>query len=367
MAYLLVIGTRKGLFTARSEDRRAWEVSGPHRLDAADYASMSSVYAVGVNPHSGRVLAGAESSHFGPSVWYSDDGGATWHEPGSAPIAFPEDTDASLVRAWQFAFGDDADTVYAGVEPHALFRSSDGGLRFELVRALWDHPHRADWFPGAGGGAVHTILPGILGAGERVPGALTVAMSTGGVYQTRDDGASWAPANRGISAVFLPDEEPEYGQCVHKVAAGPGGVLYAQNHHGVYRSADPAGKGWTAVETGLPTDFGFAVVAHPHRPETALNFPVVSQEVHLPPDHRLGVYRTDDGGGSWRPFTEGLPRDPYFGIVLRDGACTDGADVPGFYFGTRSGDVYAATDGGDGWHPVVQHLPDVLCVRAAEV
>ncbi|MGW5876212.1 WD40/YVTN/BNR-like repeat-containing protein [Nocardiopsis terrae] len=367
MAYLLVIGTRKGLFTARSEDRRAWEVNGPHRLDEAKDAGMSPVYTVGINPHTGRLLAGTESWHFGPSVWHSDDLGDTWTEPGTPPIAFPEDTGASLTRAWQFAFGPDPDTVYAGVEPHALFRSSDGGDSFDLVRALWDHPHRSNWFPGAGGAAIHTVLPGVLGAGHRSPEALTVAMSTGGVYQTEDGGASWAPANRGISAGFLPDEEPEYGQCVHKVAAASDGSFYAQNHHGVYRSAAPADDGWTRIEEGLPTDFGFAMVTHPHRPGTALNFPVVSQEVHFPPDHRLSAYRTDDGGDSWRPVNRGLPEDPYFGIVLRDAACTDGADVPGFYFGTRSGDVYAITDDGERWHQVAAHLPDVLCVRAGQV
>lgn len=367
MAYLLVIGTRKGLFTARSENRRTWDLTGPHRLDEADDAGMSPVYTVGINPHSGRLLAGTESWHFGPSVWHSDDLGATWSEPAEAPIRFPEDTEASLTRTWQFAFGDEADTVYAGVEPHALFRSTDGGDSFTLVRALWDHPHRAEWFPGAGGGAIHTILPGTIGAGERSPEAITVAMSTGGVYQSADSGASWAPANRGISAGFLPGEEPEYGQCVHKVAMAPDGSFYAQNHHGVYRSSSPATEGWSRIESGLPTDFGFAVVAHPHRPESALNFPVVSQDVHLPPDNRLGVYRTDDSGATWRAIDAGLPRDPYFGIVLRDAACTDGADVPGFYFGTRNGDVYAAMDDGERWHQVAAHLPDVLCVRAAEV
>ncbi|WP_460747785.1 WD40/YVTN/BNR-like repeat-containing protein [Nocardiopsis oceani] len=367
MAYILVIGTRKGLFTAHSEDRRGWKVHGPHRLDEENDAGMSPVYSVGINPHTGRLLAGTESWHFGPSVWHSDDLGATWTEPETAPIAFPEDTDTSLARAWQFAFGATPDTVYAGVEPHALFRSSDGGTSFELVRALWDHPHRTNWFPGAGGAAIHTVLPGTLGTGQRSPEAITVAMSTGGVYQTGDGGASWAPANRGISAGFLPDEEPEYGQCVHKVAAAPDGSFYAQNHHGVYRSDAPAADGWSRIEEGLPTDFGFAVVAHPHRPESALNFPVVSQEVHFPPGHRLSAYRTDDGGKAWRSVNKGLPEEPYFGIVLRDGACTDGADVPGFYFGTRSGDVYAAADDGERWHRVAAHLPDVLCIRAAEV
>ncbi|MBR8743558.1 sialidase family protein [Nocardiopsis sp. MG754419] len=367
MAYLLVIGTRKGLFTARSEDRRTWEVQGPHRLDEADDAGMSPVYTVGIDPRSRRLLAGTESWHFGPSVWHSDDLGATWVEPAAPPIRFPEDTDASLVRAWQFAFGPEADTVYAGVEPHALFRSVDGGLSFSLVRSLWDHPHRANWFPGAGGAAIHTVLPGTLGSGRRSPEAITVAMSTGGVYQSADHGASWTPTNRGISAGFMPDEEPEYGQCVHKVAAAPDGSFYAQNHHGVYHSTSPDTLGWDRIETGLPTDFGFAMVAHPHRPETALNFPVVSQEVHLPPGHRLSVYRTDDSGATWHAVEDGLPKEPYFGIVLRDGACTDGAAVPGFYFGTRSGDVYAATDDDGRWHQVVAHLPDVLCVRATEV
>ncbi|MBQ1080085.1 sialidase family protein [Nocardiopsis sp. B62] len=367
MAYLLVIGTRKGLFTARSEDRRTWEVTGPHRLDEANDAGMSPVYTVGINPRTKRLLAGTESWHFGPSVWHSDDLGATWTEPPSPPIAFPEDTDGSLTRAWQFAFGADPDTVFAGVEPHALFRSSDGGDSFELVRSLWDHPHRVNWMPGAGGAAIHTVLPGTLGAGRQSPEAITVAMSTGGVYQSEDDGASWTPTNRGISAGFLPDEEPEYGQCVHKVAAAPDGSFYAQNHHGVYRSANPAVDGWNRIEEGLPTDFGFAMVAHPHDPDTALNFPVISQEVHLPAGYRLGAYRTEDGGRTWRAVNEGLPEEPYFGIVLRDAACTDGARVPGFYFGTRSGDVYATTDDDDRWNLVTAHLPDVLCVRATEV
>lgn len=367
MTYLLVIGTRKGLFTARSEDRRTWRVSDPHRLDEANDAGMSPVYAVGIDPRTRRLLVGTESWQFGPSVWHSDDLGANWSEPSTPPVRFPKDTDGSLTRTWQFAFGEEPGTVYAGVEPHALFRSTDGGDSFILVRSLWDHPHRSDWFPGAGGGAIHTILPGTLGSGQHSPDAITVAMSTGGVYQSADAGATWAPTNRGIVAGFLPDEEPEYGQCVHKVAAAADGSFYAQNHHGVYRSASPAAQGWNRIETGLPTDFGFAMVAHPHRAESALNFPVVSQEVHLPPKNRLGAYRTDDSGNGWRAINDGLPEEPYFGIVLRDAACTDGAEVPGFYFGTRTGDVYALTDDGDRWHQVAAHLPDVLCLRAAEV
>lgn len=328
---------------------------------------MAGVYAIGVDPHTRRILVGTESSHFGPSVWFSDDLGGSWHEPQRAPIAFPDDIDDSFTRVWQFAFGDEPGTVYAGVEPTALFRSTDGGESFKLVRALWDHPHRSDWFPGAGGAAIHTVLPGRVAAEGTDPRSMTVAMSTGGVYQTRDSGATWAPASTGIRATFLPEEYPEHGQCVHKVAVASDGVFYAQNHHGVYRSEDPAASGWTSIADGLPVDFGFAMVAHPHTPGTVLNFPVISEACHLPPDHRLQVQRTDDGGATWRPVNKGLPQDPYYGIVLRDGACTDGADVPGFYFGTRTGDVYVATDDGEEWTQVAAHLPDVLCVRAVEV
>lgn len=367
MPYLLLIGTRKGLFKATSDDRRTWDVSGPLKLDKESWTDMMGVYAVGIDPHSRRLLAGAESSHFGPSVWYSDDLGATWNEPEERPIALPEDAEESFTRAWQFAFTDEPGTVYAGAEPHSLFRSTDGGEHFELVRALWDHPHRKDWFPGAGGGAVHTIIPGKVTAQGSDPRAMTVAMSTGGVYQTRDAGASWEPANKGVTTTFMPEEIPEYGQCVHKVSVGPDGAFYLQNHHGVFRSEDPAGKGWAPIADGLPSDFGFAMVAHPHRPGTALNFPVISEACHLPPDHRLRPFRTEDAGGSWGAYDAGLPTGPYFGIVLRDGACTDGADDPGFYFGTRAGDVYATTDSDGRWHPVAEHLPDVLCVRAAEV
>ncbi|GAA1086893.1 WD40/YVTN/BNR-like repeat-containing protein [Nocardiopsis composta] len=366
MAYLLVIGTRKGLFRATSDDRRHWEVSGPLRLDDDGYADMMGIYAVGIDPHTRRVLAGAESPHFGPSVWRSDDLGRTWSEPEEAPIAFPDDVEESLTRAWQFAFTDEPGVVYAGAEPHSLFRSTDGGDRFELVRALWDHPHRKDWFPGAGGGAVHTVIAGRVDASGTDPRAMTVAMSTGGVYQTRDGGASWAPANAGITTTFLPEKTPEYGQCVHKVAVGPDGAFYAQNHHGVFRSADPA-EGWTSIADGLPSDFGFALVAHPGRPGSALNFPVISESCHLPPEHRLRPHRTDDGGRSWHPVDAGLPGEPYYGIVLRDGAATDGAGEPGFYFGTRSGDVYVTVGDSGTWTQVAAHLPDVLCVRAAEV
>ncbi|MCW3817077.1 exo-alpha-sialidase [Micromonospora sp. DR5-3] len=360
MVTLLAIGTGKGLFLATSADRRAWEVSGPH-------FPMTGVYAVAVDKRAGRprLLAGMTSSHFGPSVATSDDLGASWQEPDRAPVAFPADTGASLGRVWQLtpAGVDQPDVVWAGAEPSALFRSDDGGRSFELVRALWDHPHRESWAAGFGGQAIHSVLPH-----PRDPARLAVAMSTGGVYRTEDAGASWTPGNTGIRAYFLPDEWPEFGQCVHKIArdAGDPNRLYAQNHHGVYRSDDD-GRTWTSIAAGLPSDFGFPMVAHPSRPGTVYVFPLVADAQRFPADHRCRVYRSTDAGDKWEALSVGLPDEPFYPSVLRDAMCADDADPAGVYFGTRSGEVYASPDEGDSWSLVAAHLPDVLCVRAAEM
>jgi hypothetical protein len=366
MTYLMGIGTKKGLFLARSADRQTWTVTGPVRLGEDDSSVQSGIYAIGIDTRrdTPRVLVGADSSHFGPSVWHSDDLGQSWTEPAeAAPIAFPQDTGASFARAWQFSFGPEPEVVYAAGEPHSLFRSDDGGVTFTLNRGLWDHPHRTQWFPGFGGAAIHTVLPH-----PDDPAKVTVAMSTGGVYQTLDGGHSWNPTNRGISADFQPDPYPEFGQCVHKAAraAGDPARLYAQNHGGVYRSDDEGGK-WTSIAEGLPCDFGFAMVAHPQRTDTVLNFPVATDGNRFPPKGNIQVQRSDDGGATWRSMSDGLPTEPYYGIVLRDAACTDADTDPGFYFGTRCGDVFALTESRQRWNTVASHLPDVLCVRAARV
>ncbi|MFF5172868.1 WD40/YVTN/BNR-like repeat-containing protein [Micromonospora sp. NPDC000089] len=359
MPSLLAIGTAKGLFLAtRQGGRDDWEVSGPH-------FPMTGVYAVAIDRRRGtpRLLAGTTSSHFGPSVATSDDLGAHWDEPAAAPVAFPADTGAALGRVWQLtpAGPGQPDVVWAGTEPSALFRSEDGGRSFDLVRSLWDHPHREQWGAGFGGQAVHTVLPH-----PTDPRRVTVAMSTGGVYRSADAGASWSPANTGIRAYFLPDEWPEFGQCVHKIArdAGNPDRLYAQNHHGVYRSDDD-GRSWTSIAAGLPSDFGFPIVAHPSRPGTVFAFPLVADGERFPTEHRCRVFRSGDAGDKWEPLTVGLPEGPFYPAVLRDGMCAgDASDV---YFGTRSGEVYASRDDGDSWSLVAAHLPDVLCVRAAEV
>ncbi len=360
MTVLLTIGTGKGLFLATSgDDRKSWEVTGPH-------FPMNAVYAAAIDTRGGtpRLLAGATSPHFGPSVATSDDLGASWQEPERAPVAFPERTEASLERVWQIAPAPASQPgrVYAGTEPSALFVSDDGGRTYDLVDGLWDHPHRPTWMPGGGGQAIHTVLPD-----PRDPAVILVAMSTGGVYRTADGGATWAPSNAGIKVSFLPDPFPEYGQCVHKVVRETGDPdrLYAQVHHGVYRS-DDAGATWQSIADGLPTDFGFAMVAHPRRPGVVYTFPLERDGLRFPPERRCRVYRTSDAGTSWEALSDGLP-EPFYPAVLRDAMCADDAEPTGVYFGARNGSVYASRDEGESWSVVAANLPDVLCVRAATV
>ncbi|MEU3608949.1 exo-alpha-sialidase [Streptomyces sp. NPDC035033] len=356
---LLTVGTRKGLFIGRRRDGH-WEFDEPRFPAQAVYS-----VAIDTRPAVPRLLAGADSSHWGPSVFRSDDLGRTWTEPPAPAVRFPQDTGASLERVWQLhpAPAHSPGVVYAGTEPAALFRSDDGGESFALVRALWEHPTRSRWVPGGGGEAVHTVV-----TDRRDPGAVTVAVSTAGVFRSRDGGASWDPSNEGVSAVFLPDPHPEFGQCVHKIAqdADDPDRLYLQNHWGVYRS-DDAGRSWTDIGGPLPSDFGFAVAAHPHRTGTAYVFPITADSDRVPAGRRCRVYRTTDAGTSWEPLGAGLPEGDHYGTVLRDALCTDDADPAGVYFGNRNGEVYASADDGDSWRLLAAHLPDVLCVRAAVI
>jgi hypothetical protein len=354
---LLAVGTNKGLFLARSTDRYHWQFSDLQ-------FPMTGVYAVAIDTRGGapRILASATSEHWGPSVFHSDDLGRSWAEPDRGTVGFPAETGAALARAWALQPSpSEPDVVWAGSEPQGLFRSADRGEHFSFVPALWEHPHRPDWGAGFGGAAVHTVLPH-----PTDPRRLLVAMSTGGVYRTEDGGTSWAASNSGISAYFLPDPQPEFGQCVHKVArdAADAHRLYLQNHRGVYRS-DDEGRTWVSVADSLPADFGFAMVAHPRRGDVAYNFPIVSDGDRMPPDRACRVFRTEDAGGTWAALTDGLPQQDYYGSVLRDAMCADDADPTGLYFGTRNGEVYASADEGERWRRVAEHLPDVLCVRAA--
>ncbi len=297
---LLTVGTRKGLFIGH---RRG----GTWEFDESPSFNAQAVYSVAIDTRrdTPRLLVGGDSAHWGPSVFHSDDLGGTWTEPAQPAVKFPADTGASLERVWQLhPAAAEPDVVYAGTEPAALYRSEDRGESFELVRPLWEHPTRSRWAPGGGGEGLHTII-----TDGRDPRAVTVAVSAAGVFRTSDGGASWDPSNSGVSAVFMPDPNPEFGQCVHKIAKDSVNPdrLYLQNHWGVYRS-DDAGGHWTDIGAGLPSTFGFAAAAHPHRGDTAYVFPINADADRVPADHRCRVFRTADAGKSWEPCPPVCPR-----------------------------------------------------------
>ncbi len=359
---LVLVGTAKGLFSLRSTDgRRRFDVEGPTLVGEEVYATC-----IDSREATPRLLAGSASMHWGPIVRRSDDLGRTWNEQDHAALAFPGDAGAALARIWQLAASgpEQPDVVYAGVEPAALFRSDDGGRHFSLVRGLWDHPHRPQWNPGGGGLCLHTVL-----VHPDDPARLLVAISAGGVYLSDDAGDSWRASNAGIVATFLPDAPvPEFGQCVHKVARDPGNPerLYLQHHDGIYRSDDGGGS-WSPMASIAGVDFGFPAVAHPTRPDTAYLIPLQGAEYRCTPGGRCTVWRTTDAGASWSPLTDGLPQADAHLTVLRDAFSTDGDEPAGLYFGTRSGEVYGSADDGDSWRLLAAHLPPVLSVRAAPV
>jgi Sortilin, neurotensin receptor 3, len=361
MTTVLLVGTRKGLWIGTSgDDRRNWSWQGPHFAMEEVYSAM--VDTRGERP---RLLAGASSSWLGPQVWRSDDLGASWQETPNGAVRFPEDVDAAVARVWQLQPGIEEGVVWAGTEPGAVFRSSDGGATFALERALWDHPHRPEWHGGYGGQAFHTLLPH-----PTDPGSLLAAISTGGVYRTSDNGASWAPANVGIKAEFFPGERnyPEFGQCVHKVTRNPAmpDRLYLQNHGGVYRS-DDGGDSWNSIAEGLPGEFGFAIVAHPHDPDTVYVFPVSDATARWPSGGHARVWRSRDAGETWQELGAGELPDNYFVAVMRDAMCVDDHPSVGVYVGGRNGSVFASADDGDSWQEIVRDLPDVMVVRAAVI
>ena len=361
---VLMVGTRKGLWIGLSDaTRRDWTWTGPH-------FDMEEVYSCMVDTRGDqpRLLVGASSSWLGPRVRRSEDLGETWEESPDGGIRFPADVEASVERIWQLVPGVDDGVIYAGTEPGAVWRSEDDGATFALERALWEHPHRPQWGEGFGGQAFHTVLPHPNDAAS-----VTVAISTGGVYRTLDGGTSWEPRNQGIRADFLPEgqQHPEFGQCVHKVTRHPSRPerLFLQNHGGVYRSDDEGGE-WTSIAEGLPADFGFPIVVHPHEPDTIFVFPINGGDRRYPPLAEARVWRSRDAGETWASLGEGddagLP-DAFWVGVMRDAMCVDGHDTPGLYFGARNGAVWGSADTGETWTQVVANIPDVLVVRAAAV
>jgi photosystem II stability/assembly factor-like uncharacterized protein len=261
---------------------------------------------------------------------------------------------------WSLAKADGC--LYAGVEPAGLFRSDDEGLTWRHVSGLRDHPSRPHWQPGGGGLILHTIVPHPTDANR-----VWVAISTGGVFHTGDGGATWEPRNRGTRMDYAPEDQRygEFGQCVHSLAVAPGMPerLYQQNHCGMYRSDDGGGS-WESIEAGLPSTFGFPAAAHPRDPETLFLFPLNGDSIgRYAPDGKAAVWRTRDAGETWTDLRAGLPQQNAFMSVLRQGMATDTHDPAGIYFGTTSGALFASRDEGESWTCIAEHLPVITSVE----
>jgi hypothetical protein len=352
----VAIGTSKGLFIVSDG-----VVDGP-------FMAGDAVLAFAQLPS--RMLAAASDVVFGPSVRVSEDGGLNWDEPGQHPVAFPAEIGSQVVSIRQLHLdrraGSEA-TVWAGTEPAALFRSADAGNSFQLVAGLWNHADRPSWEPGCG----RLVLNSIVTHPER-PSRIAVAISAGGVYVSEDNGTTFEARNNGIEARFLPEPHPEHGQCVHKLtvdSASPD-VFWVQNHWGIYRSPD-AGASWESVgrpgsEDGVPSDFGYAVAAHPDEPDTAYVLPLESDAFCCTVDGKCRVYRTTDGGQKWEECSDGLPMTTAYLTVLSDGLTVGELPPYPLVFGARSGHVFASVDGGDSWRLVAAYLPPISCVRVLE-
>lgn len=358
---LVLVGTVKGLFVLRSNAaRKRWETGGPYSVGCPVYAA-----ALDTRAGRNRLWWAQQSFRWGSSLLSSDDFGKTATSPETYSVKFPADTGWTLKNIWQICLGaaDQPEVMYCGVEPSALFESHDAGQSWSLVKGLFDHPHRQKWTPGGGGQCLHTILPHPTNHKRMI-----IAISTGGAYGTDDGGTSWQPRNESIRAEFLPEKYPEFGQCVHKIGLNRSKPerLYLQNHWGLYRS-DDFGKSWRDIAKGVPSDFGFCLVVHPHDPDTAYIVPIESDEYRCTPEGKLRVYRTRNGGGSWEPLTRGLPQKNALETVLRDALATDTLDPAGIYFGTRSGKVFGSNDEGKSWQLIQEGLPPVVCVKAAVV
>jgi photosystem II stability/assembly factor-like uncharacterized protein len=361
----VLVGTRKGAFVLESDGKRdRWDVSGPH------FAGWEIYHMKGSPADPNRLYASQTSSWFGQVIQRSDDGGKTWAPMGNKfayeGVPGTHQWYDGTPHPWEFARVwhlepslTDPDTVYAGVEDAALFRTTDGGQNWHELSGLREHGTGSSWQPGAGGMCLHTIVLDPSNA-QRI----FVAISAAGAFRSDDGGTTWLPINQGLRSEGLPDPKAEVGHCVHRIAMHPSrpATLFMQKHWDVMRT-DDAGDSWREVSGNLPTDFGFPIDVHAHEPETIYVVPIKSDSEHFPLDGKLQVYRSRTGGNEWEALTDGLPQSNCYVNVLRDAMAVDGLDSCGIYFGTTGGQVYASPDAGESWKPIVRDLPAVLSVE----
>ena len=361
----VLVGTRKGAFVLSSDaKRRQWDVCGPY------FGGWEVYHLKGSPANPDRLYASQSTGWFGQLIQRSDDGGRTWQPVGNQfiyeGVPGTHQWYDGTPRPWEFKRVwhlepslSDSDTVYAGVEDAAMFRSTDGGQTWHELSGLRGHGTGPSWQPGAGGLCLHTIIQDPTN-----PKRMFIAISAAGAFRTEDGGNTWQPINRGLKSEGLPDPNAEVGHCVHRIALHPSRseVLFMQKHWDVMRTNN-AGESWEEVSGNLPTDFGFVMDVHAHEPETIYVVPIKSDSEHYPPDGRLRVYRSRTGGNEWEALTEGLPQSDCYVNVLRDAMAVDRLDECGIYFGTTGGQVYASNDAGDHWAPIVCDLPAVLSVE----
>ncbi len=361
----VLVGTRKGAFVLTSDGKRGgWEVAGPH------FGGWEIYHLKGSPADPNRLYAAQSTGWFGQLIQRSNDGGKTW-EPVGNKFVYDGEPGTHLwydgtPRPWEFKRVwhlepslTDPDTIYAGVEDAALFRSTDAGQTWEELSGLRCHETGPNWAPGAGGMCLHTIIQDPTDADR-----MFVAISAAGAFRTDDAGKSWRPANRGLRSEQNPNPTAEVGHCVHRLAMHPTRpkTLFMQKHWDVMRT-DDGGESWREVSGNLPSDFGFPIDVHAHEPETIYVVPIKSDSEHYPPDGKLRVYRSRTGGDEWEPLTKGLPQSDVYLNVLRDAMAVDSLDPCGIYFGTSGGQVYASADAGDSWAPIARNLPAVLSVE----
>jgi hypothetical protein len=355
------VGTRKGLFAVK-KGASGWKLGAPKfpGEPVSQFARDAST---------GACYAALRLGHFGVKLWRSDDGEGEWKEV-AAPAFPPKPTEgewADDATPWtvDMVWGLEAGSgkLWAGCLPAGLFTSSDGAASWRLVESLWRRPERKEWF---GGGydlaGIHSIA-----VDPRDTKHVTIAISCGGVWQTRDGGESWTSTSKGMVADFMPPERKEDPniQDVHRMvscAAQPD-TLWAQNHFGIYRS-DDGGMQWLRMKAPRPSDFGFAVAVHPRDPKTAWFVPAHSDAQRMPVDARMVVTRTRDGGASFETLGEGLPSQDAYHLVYRHGLAV-GEDGNTLAMASTTGGLWASEDGGATWQCVSRDLPPVAVVRIA--
>ena len=361
----VLVGTKKGAFILSADGKRQqWTVDGPH------FGGWEIYHLKGSPLDPNRIYASQSSGWFGQTVHRSDDGGKSWETvgnefvydgvPGTHQWYDGTDHPWEFQRVWHLEPSPaDLDTVYAGAEDAALFRSTDGGATWIELSGLREHDTGSLWQPGAGGLCLHTII-----VDPANPQRIYVAISAAGAFRTDDGGKSWRPITKGLLSNYIPDPEAEIGHCVHHIAMHPSRpeVLFMQKHWDVMRS-DDAGDNWHEVSGNLPSDFGFVIDVHAHEPETLYVVPIESDSLHYPPQGKLRVYRSRTGGNEWEALTKGLPQKNCYVNVLRDAMAVDSLSPGGVYFGTTGGQVYGSADSGDSWQTIVGGLPKVLSVE----